>query len=144
MNRLVAIAIAGLMATPVFAEGDIEAGEKAFNRQCTSCHVVVDADGNTLAGKRAKTGPNLYQVVGRPLGSVEDFRYRDSIVEAGEAGVVWDVTNLAAYLQDPKAFLVEATGDSGARSGMSFRVRKEEDAMNISAFLATFSADATN
>jgi len=143
MNRLVAIAVAGLMATPVIA-ADIEAGETAFNRQCASCHVVVDADGNTLAGKRARTGPNLYQVIGRPLGSVEDFRYRDSIVEAGEAGVVWAEENMVAYLQDPKAYLVEATGDSGARSGMAFRVRKEEDAMNIAAFLASFGADATN
>lgn len=138
MNRLVAIAIAGLMAAPAFAEGDAAEGETAFNRQCSSCHVVADADGNILAGKRAKTGPNLYAVIGRTLGSVEDFRYRDSIVEAGEAGAVWDEAGLTSYLQDPKAYLVEVTGDSGARSGMAFRVRKEEDAANIVAFLATF------
>ena len=74
MNRLVAIAIAGLMAAPAFAEGDAAEGETAFNRQCSSCHVVADADGNILAGKRAKTGPNLYAVIGRTLGSVEDFK----------------------------------------------------------------------
>ena len=137
MKRLVAIATLSLMAAPAFAEGDAAAGEEAFNRQCSSCHVVEDGDGNILAGKRARTGPNLYQVVGRQLGSVEGFRYRDSIVEAGESGAVWDEAGLIAYLQDPKAYLAEVTGDSGARSGMAFRVRKEEDAANISAFLAS-------
>lgn len=139
MNRLVAVAVAGLMAAPAFAEGDAAAGEEAFARQCATCHVVVDADGNTLAGKRAKTGPNLYQVIGRTLGSVEDFRYGKSIVEAGEGGAVWDEAGMAAYLQDPKAYLAEVTGDSGARSKMAYRVRKEDDAVNLAAFLATFS-----
>ena len=87
-----------LLASPSLAEshgGDAEAGAEAFS-QCQTCHVVVDADGNTLAGKRAKTGPNLYGMVGRQAGTVDGFRYGKSLVEAGEAGLVWDEEKLRA------------------------------------------------
>lgn len=137
------IAIAGLMAAPALADGhaDVEAGLSAF-KQCQACHVVQDGDGNTLAGRNGKTGPNLYGVIGRAAGSVEGFRYRKSIVEAGEKGLVWDTDNIVAYVQDPTGFLREFLDDSKARSGMSFRVRKEEDAVNLAAFLATAVPDS--
>ena len=50
-----------------------------------------------------------------------------------------------AYVQDPTAYLREATGDSG-RSKMTFKVRKEEDAVNLYAYLASIATapDATN
>ena len=147
MNRMIATVIAGLLAAPVLAEshatGDAEAGGEQFNRQCVTCHVIVDDNGETLAGRKAKTGPNLYKVIGRAAGTVEDFRYGDSIVEAGEAGLTWDVESMAAYLQDPKAYLAEVLDDSKARSKMAFKVRKEE-AVNIAAYLASFSEAATN
>jgi len=64
-----------LLAAPAFADGhasgDAAAGQEQFERQCVSCHVVADADGNVLAGRAAKTGPNLYGLSGRLPGSVE-------------------------------------------------------------------------
>lgn len=140
MNRMIATVIFTLIAAPVFAEADLEAGEQAFARQCSTCHVVVDGEGTTLAGKNAKTGPNLYGLIGRNAGSVEGFRYGKSLVAAGESGLVWDESLVAAYIQDPKAFLAEYLDDSKARSNMAFKVRKEEDATNLAAFLATFGA----
>ena len=143
MIRITAVFLAAAcFGAPVFAEshatGDAEAGGDAF-RQCQTCHVVVDGDGNTLAGKSAKTGPNLFGVVGRTAGALEGFRYGKSIVAAGEAGLVWDEEQLVAYMQDPKVFIRGFLDDSKARSKMSFKVRKEEDALNLAAFLATFS-----
>ena len=44
MNRIVATLIAGLIAAPAIAEGDAEAGEKAF-KKCKSCHMVVSDAG---------------------------------------------------------------------------------------------------
>lgn len=145
MIRTTATVLTALaFAAPVFAEshsmGDAEAGADAFS-QCQTCHVVVDDEGNTLAGKTAKTGPNLYGVVGRQAGTVEDFRYGKSLVEAGEAGLVWDEENMVAFLKDPKEFLREYLDDDKARSKMSFKVRKDEDAINLAAFLATFSPE---
>lgn len=143
-------ALAASLAMPVYAEshsemdltatGDIEGGEKAF-RKCQSCHVVADPEGNILAGRKSKTGPNLYGVVGRQAGTVEDFRYGPDIVAAGEAGLVFDEATFVAYVMDPKAAIQEATGDGSARSKMSFRVRKEDEARDLYAFLKDIGPD---
>ncbi|PWJ21695.1 c-type cytochrome [Jannaschia seohaensis] len=146
MIRHLTIAAALLAAGPALADGhaldltatgDAGAGESAF-RQCQSCHVVENDAGEVLAGRAAKTGPNLYGVVGRTAGSVEDFRYSDIVVAAGEAGMVYDEANFVAYVQDPTGHSQEVSGESG-RSKMSYRVRNEDDAVNLYAFLAQFS-----
>ncbi|MEN8683748.1 cytochrome C, partial [Marivita sp.] len=101
---------------------DAAAGEKEFNK-CKSCHMIV-ADDGTVIVKGGRTGPNLYGVIGRTAGGVEDFRYGDSLVAAGEAGLVWDEATFVEYVQDPKGFLATYLDDSGARSKMSYRLRK--------------------
>ncbi len=116
--------------------GDPEAGASAFQSQCQNCHNVTNEAGDVLAGRpNVRTGPNLYAVLGRQAGIVEGFRYGASLVSAGEAGLVWDDEPMTAYLQDPQGFLRETLGDNRARSQMSFRVRDEETAVNIIAFL---------
>ncbi|WOI56173.1 cytochrome C [Palleronia sp. LCG004] len=115
--------------------GDPAAGEGAFN-QCATCHVVTNDEGETLAGRNGRQGPNLYGVIGRQAGSVEGFRYGNSMVEAGEQGLVWDEENFVAYVQDPSGFLKEYLDDPRARGNMTYRVRDEEDAVNLAAFLA--------
>ena len=143
-NWTIAAAIA-VLAAPAFADGhaasgngDAAAGEEAFNRQCVSCHVVADADGNVLAGRASKTGPNLYGLAGRQIGSVEGFRYGDAIVAVGADGKVWTEAEFIPYVMDPRGYLQEQLDDGSARSKMSFRVRDEQDAVDIYAFLATF------
>ncbi len=77
-------ALASLFALPAAAQdasGDAAAGEEAF-QQCISCHVVVNDAGETLAGRNAKTGPNLYGIAGGAIGAVEDFRYGNGIEKA--------------------------------------------------------------
>ena len=107
--------------------------------------MVVDADGTTLAGRNAKTGPNLYAISGRTAGTVEDFRYSKSMVEAGDAGLVWDEEKFVAYVQDPTGFLREYLDNRRARGKMAFKVREEADAVNLYAYLASLApAPATN
>lgn len=119
----------------------IARGEAAFS-QCQSCHVVRDDAGTVLAGRNGRTGPNLYGVIGRVAGTEEGFRYGDGMVQAGEMGLVWDEASVIAYLQDPTAFLRAQTGNARARGNMSFRVRSEDQARDLYAFLATFSPAA--
>ena len=148
MFRTLTILAATTLALPAFADGhaasgDAAAGEKAF-RQCISCHVVQNEAGDTLAGKNAKTGPNLYGIVGNNFGKVDGFRYSDiNQLAAGMTDVVVTEEVFAAYVQDPTAYLREVTGDKG-RSKMTYKVRKEEDAINLYAYLASLSPDATN
>lgn len=141
MQRLTVLATAAtLLASPVLADGhatgDAEAGERAF-RQCISCHVVVDAEGETLAGRNARTGPNLYGIHGRPIGSVEDFRYGNGLTALMESGAVWDEASFVGYVQDPTGWIRETSGDDSLRGAMSFRVRSEEDALDLYAYLVS-------
>lgn len=142
MFRTLAIAATtATLAAPAFADGhaasgDAAAGEKAF-RQCISCHVVQNEAGDTLAGRAAKTGPNLFGIIGGKFGQVDGFRYSDiNQLAADMEDLVVTEEVFVAYVQDPTGYLREATGDKG-RSKMTYKVRKEEDAVNIYAYLAS-------
>ena len=127
-----------LLSAPAFADGhasgDAEAGEKVFNK-CKACHMIQDADGNDIV-KGGRTGPNLYGIYTRVAGST-DFKYGDSIVEAGEAGLEWNEEEFVKYVADPKKYLAEYTDNKRAKSKMSFKLRKEDDAANVWAYLVS-------
>lgn len=134
MKTLVIAATTAMLAIPAFA-GDVAVGEKEFGK-CKSCHGITAADG-TVVVKGGKTGPDLGGVVGRQIGSYEGFKYGDDIVAAGADGTVWDEEMLVAYMTDPTAWLKEKTGNSAAKSKMTFKMKaKQED---VAAYLATFS-----
>lgn len=117
----------GLGASPVLAEGDVDAGAKVF-KKCKSCHQVGE-------GAENKVGPHLNDILGRVAGSEDGFRYSDPMVEAGAGGLVWDIESLDAYLKKPKKFI------PGTR--MSFNgLRKEKDRVNVIAYLASFTTAA--
>ena len=54
--------IAALMAL-----GDVESGKKVF-KKCAACHSIIK-------GGKNKIGPALYNVVGRKVGGVSDYKY---------------------------------------------------------------------
>jgi cytochrome c len=140
-KTLTTLALTAMFAMPALAEGDIEAGKKVFN-QCQTCHVVVNDAGETLAGKKAKTGPNLYAVIGRTAGTYPEFKYGDDMIAAGAAGLVWDEALIIEYVQDPTGFLKTRLDDKGAKGMMSFKLKKPEDAANVAAFLASLAPAA--
>ncbi|MGX0977573.1 cytochrome c [Roseovarius sp. MBR-51] len=115
------------LSLPAFAEGDAAKGEKEFNK-CKACHMIA-SDSETIV-KGGKTGPNLYGVIGRTAGSVEDFKYSDGLAAKGAEGLVWDEAELAAYVKDPSEYL-------GSRSKMTFKLAKGGE--DVAAYLATFS-----
>ena len=141
MRIFALFAVLAMLAAPALAEshvtGDAAAGEAVFSRQCVTCHVVVNDAGETLAGRKAKAGPNLYGVAMRTLGTYPGYRYGKSMVKAGEAGVVWNEENFVGYALDPTGWLRATLDDPRARGKMTFKVRKEEDALNMFAFLAS-------
>ncbi|WP_170411509.1 c-type cytochrome [Ruegeria atlantica] len=137
MNRILATAIVGLLALPAYAEGDAEAGKKTFNK-CKSCHQIADPAGEVIV-KGGKTGPNLYGIAGRTAGTVEEFKYGDSIVAAGENGLVWDETTFVEYAKDPKAFLKDYLGETSAKSKMTFKLKK--GAEDVYAYIISVSGE---
>lgn len=148
MTKFFVLAAAGaLLAAPAFADshasGDAAAGEAAF-KQCQTCHSIIDDKGETLAGRGAKTGPDLWGLPGRAAAHEDGFRYSDGLKEAGEKGLVWDEEEFAKWLMDPTKFLKDYTGDAKARSKMAYKVRKEEDAVNLWAYIASLSPAPAN
>ncbi|WP_341212795.1 cytochrome C [uncultured Limimaricola sp.] len=161
MKTLTLTAFTALLGSAAMAQditGDATEGEAQFARQCVSCHIVANDDGEVLAGRNGKIGPNLHGVIGRQPGAVEDFRYSDAVIAYGELApaddltgaaptgddyetVVWGIDNTVAYLQDPTSFLREALDDPRARSKMAYKVRDEQAAHDITAYLATFSPE---
>ena len=140
-NYLLALVICATSAAPVFAAGDAVKGEASF-KQCQTCHSVVDDVGEVLAGKGAKVGPNLYGVFGRVAGSLEGFKYGDSIKALGATGMVWDEAAFVTYVQDPTAFLKETLADKTAKSKMAFKAKSPEMAADLYAYLSQFSPAA--
>ncbi|MDG1067730.1 MAG: c-type cytochrome [Sulfitobacter sp.] len=139
MKLLAATALGmAMLSTPVFADGhatgNAEAGKKVFNK-CKACHMIQDAEGTDIV-KGGRTGPNLYGLYTRVAGST-DFKYGDSIVQAGEAGLAWDEANLVSYVADPKKFLAEYNDDKRAKSKMSFKLTNAGDAADVWAYLVS-------
>lgn len=130
-----------LLAGPAFADGhasgDAEAGEGVFAK-CKACHSVVDAEGEIIV-RGGRNGPNLYGLLGRQAGTEEEFgnKYGDSLVEAGENGLVWDEEQFVAYVADPRTFLRETLDDKRARSKMSFKLGDEQDQKDVWAYIVS-------
>jgi len=132
------LTLIALLATtaPAFAAGDAAKGEAVF-KTCQTCHVIADDAGNVLAGKAAKTGPNLYAVVGRVAGSLEGFKYGEDLIAAGAGGLVWDEVQLVEYVQNPSGFLKTVLDDKGAKGKMQFQVKDATKAADVVAYIAS-------
>ena len=88
----------------LLAAADISKGENLF-RGCKSCHKVAPGENST--------GPTLYGVVGRAVGSVPGFNYSGKLVAVADT---WTPDALQKFLEDPKAF---APGTKMYYRGMS-------------------------
>jgi cytochrome c len=122
-GKLTSVALAALLmaiAIPAIgqAAGDPEAGKTSFNRVCAACHSVAEGQN--------KVGPSLHGVVGRPVAQVAGFNYSPAMRDSGKT---WDEATLAAYLENPRAYV------PGTRMILA-GVRSEPERQNIIAYLA--------
>ncbi|GGD47103.1 c-type cytochrome [Sinisalibacter lacisalsi] len=130
-----AAALLALSGTAAFAEGDVAAGEKDFNK-CKACHAIVSPDDEVIV-KGGKTGPNLWGVVGRTAGTEESFkRYSDEMQQLGAEGFVWTVEEIAAYTPNASDFLEEKLGLDKVRTAMT--PQRLKDPTDVAAFLAQY------
>ncbi|MGR3485387.1 MAG: c-type cytochrome [Paracoccaceae bacterium] len=147
MKTMITTAALALLAAPAFADahmmdvtglqGDAAAGEEQFGRQCVACHVIEDGEGNVIAGRNANTGPNQYGLAYALIGNEEGFRYSDALLEMNEQGRIWTEEAFVGYVQDPTGWLREELDNRRARGKMAYRVRDEQEAYDLFAYIAS-------
>jgi cytochrome c len=114
-------AAAGSEVLALLASADAAQGE-ADAALCKVCH-TFDKGGAALIG------PNLHDVVGRKIASVEGFNYSPAL-KAKQSEGVWDYTHIDAFIANPQVY---APGTMMAFPGVP-NVKKRA---NIIAFLRT-------
>ena len=97
--------------------GDLTVGEKVF-KKCAACHSIVKGGKNNI-------GPALYNVVGRQVGIINDYKYSKALSEYGKE---WTFEELNGYLLKPAKWI------KGTK--MSFAgLRKEKDRASVILYL---------
>jgi cytochrome c len=103
------------------AKADPAKGQQIFNK-CMACHNADKGGANQL-------GPNLWDVLGEPIGQGKGFAFSDALAKHGGT---WNWDNLAEWLNSPKAF---APGTKMTFAGLS----NPQDRADLIAFLNTHS-----
>jgi len=111
-NVVEKIDIAALMAM-----GDVTIGEKVF-KKCAACHSINKGGKNNI-------GPALYNVVGRKVGIVEDYKYSKALASYDKE---WTLEELNGYLVKPAKWI---KGTKMAFAGL----RKEKDRASVIKYL---------
>ena len=101
--------------------GDIAKGEKIF-KKCSACHSIEK-------GGKNKIGPALYNVVGRDIGSIDDYKYSKALTNYGKK---WTFEELNGYLIKPASYI---KGTKMAFAGL----RKEIDRASVIKYLNKYS-----
>lgn len=99
------------------AKADVARGEKIFNK-CAACHTVTQGGPNGL-------GPNLWDVLGSPIGEGKGFAFSEALKKHDGT---WNWDNLSEWLSNPRAF---APGTKMTFAGLS----NPQDRADLEAFL---------
>ena len=108
----VKVDIATLMAL-----GDVASGEKIF-KKCAACHSIIKGGKNNI-------GPALYNVVGRKIGGVDNYKYSKALAAYGKE---WNFEELNGFLIKPAKWI---KGTKMAYAGL----RKEKDRASVIKYL---------
>ena len=101
----------------LMAMGDIAHGEKVF-KKCAACHSIVKGGKNAI-------GPALYNVVGRKVGGIEDYKYSKALAAYDKN---WTFEELNGFLIKPAKWI---KGTKMAYAGL----RKEKDRASVIKYL---------
>ncbi len=101
----------------LLALGDIDHGKSVF-KKCVACHSIAQDGGN-------KIGPKLYNVVGRTVGSVSDYKFSKALASYGKE---WTFEELNGFLIKPSKWI---KGTKMAFAGL----KKEKDRASVLLYL---------
>ena len=101
----------------LLAMGSVDHGKKIFSA-CKSCHSIKKGGGN-------KIGPALWGVLGRQIGSINDYKYSKAFAEFGGE---WNLENMNSFLIKPKDYI---KGTKMSYAGL----KKEKDRASVILYL---------
>ncbi len=101
----------------LLALGDPDTGKKVY-KKCAACHSINQDGAN-------KIGPKLYNVVGRTVGSISDYKYSKALTSYGKE---WTFEELNAFLIKPAAWI------KGNKMGFA-GLKKDEDRASVILYL---------
>jgi cytochrome c len=99
------------------AKADPAKGQQVFNK-CMACHNADKGGANQL-------GPNLWDVIGEPIGQGKGFAFSDALAKKGGT---WNWDNLSQWLSSPRGF---APGTKMTFAGLG----NPQDRADVIAFL---------
>jgi len=100
--------------------GDADAGKNIFRKKCMGCHTAAKGEPN-------RTGPNLWDIVGREKGASEGYRYSTPMKALGGA---WSEADILGFIAGPRTFLPDTK--------MTFAgIKNEQERADILAYLKT-------
>ena len=97
----------------LLALGTVEHGQKVF-KKCSACHSIKK-------GGRNNIGPALYNVLGRNMGALEDYKYSKALIAFGKD---WTFQEMNSFLIKPASYI---KGTKMAFAGL----KKEKDRASV-------------
>ena len=106
-------------------QASVERGQRSA-KKCAACHTFDQ-------GGASRVGPNLYNIVGRPLGAEQGFAYSQALKDKGGA---WNYEDVDHFIEAPRAYL---PGTKMAFAGIS----RPAERADLILYLRSLSPDPT-
>ena len=101
----------------LLAMGNVDHGQKVF-KKCSACHSVKKSGKN-------KIGPALYNVIGRDMAGLENYKYSKALIDFGKS---WTFDEMNSFLIKPQSYI---KGTKMAFAGL----KKEKDRASVILFM---------
>ena len=101
----------------LLASGNIDDGQKVF-KKCSACHSVKK-------GGKNKIGPALYNIIGRDMAELENYKYSKALIAFGKS---WTFEEMNSFLIKPQTYI---KGTKMAFAGL----KKDKDRASVILFM---------
>ena len=105
----------------LLALGSVDEGKKVW-KKCSACHSINE-------GGKNKIGPALYNVLGRNVGALDDYKYSKALLAYGKS---WTFEEMNGFLLKPQSYI---KGTKMAFAGL----KKEKDRASIILYMNQYS-----